>query len=109
MDHYGRSFADQQEVLTFCADALIDTFAADSVQARAEAAGDPLHRSIAATFMSDALGRVEIAARRVLAAIGDTASLAALRDVMALDAVDTIPLRARIAEAVLSRRAYPCQ
>jgi alkylation response protein AidB-like acyl-CoA dehydrogenase len=109
VEHYGQSFADQQEVLTFCADALIDTFAADSVHARAEAAGDPLQQAIAATFMNDALGRVETAARHVLAAVGDKASLSALREMMGIEPVNTIPLRTRIAEAVLDRRAYPCQ
>jgi hypothetical protein len=45
----------------------------------------------------------------VLAAIGDTASLMELREMMGIEPVNTIPLRTRIAEAVLSRGAYPCQ
>ena len=71
LQHYGKSLAEQQEVLMFTADILIDAFAADSVARRAQASGDPLHRAAASIYLNDALGRVEIAARNALAAMGD--------------------------------------
>ena len=107
--HYGKSLADQQEVLMFTADILIDVFAADSVALRADASGDPLHRAVASVYTNDALGRAEIAARHALAAMGGDGAthLPALRKLMDVPPVDTIPLRHEIAEAVLSRRKYP--
>ena len=109
LQHYGKSLAEQQEVLMFTADILIDAFAADSVTLRAQASGDELHRAAADIYVNDAIGRSEIAARNALAAMGGAASaqLSKLRALMDVPAVDTIPLRHQVAEAVLSRRKYP--
>ncbi len=109
LQHYGKSLAEQQEVLMFTADILIDAFAADSVARRAQASGDPLHQAVASIYQNDAVGRAEIAGRNALAAMGDAgaAHLPDLRTLMDVAAVDTIPLRHQVAEAVLSRRKYP--
>ena len=109
LQHFGKSLAEQQEVLMFTADILIDAFALDSVTLRAQASADPLHRAVASIYSSDAIGRGEIAARNALAAMGDAgaAHLPRLRALMNVPPVDTIPLRHQVAEAVLSRRKYP--
>ena len=106
---FGRSMGEQQELLTYLADMLIDTFAADSVVARAEASGDPVHRAAADVFVADAIVRVHGAARNALIALpkGDATALFALRCALTSGAVNTIALRRQIADAALSRRAYP--
>lgn len=108
---YGDTIGDQQEVLSLAADILIDVFAADSVTARASAAGDPLHNAVASVCLNEAAARVEVAARTALAAmLGDserTTAVAKIRQTFDLPALDTIPLHNQIAAAVLSRGRYP--
>ena len=82
MQTYGEKLTDQQEVLTLAADIIIDVFAAESVLLRAAAAGRRADAGIACraqVYISDAAGRVEIAARTALAAMaeGDTLANAA--------------------------------
>ena len=103
------TLAEQQELLTWLADMLIDTFACDSVVARAEASGDPLQRAVADTFVADAVPRVHAAARNVLSALPpDSGSwLMTLRMALDFGAPDTITLRRQIADAALARRTYP--
>jgi hypothetical protein len=103
------TLAEQQELLTWLADMLIDTFACDSVVARAEASGDPLQRAVADTFVADAVPRVHAAARNVLSALPpDSGSwLMTLRMALDFGAPDTITLRRQIADAALGRRKYP--
>ena len=109
VEHYGDRLAEQQEVLMFTADILIDAFAAETVTLRAGASGDPLHAAAAAIYTHDALGRAAIAARNALAAMGDAgaAHLPAVRTLMDVPPLDTIPLRHALAEAAVSRRKYP--
>jgi len=111
---YGTSLGEQQQVLSWAADILIDVFACDSVRARASAApasGDPLHEAIAALYINGAAARVEVAARNALAAMLDGATLAAaasqLRSSFDLPPLNTVPLRDQIAGAVVSRGKYP--
>jgi alkylation response protein AidB-like acyl-CoA dehydrogenase len=108
-ERYGKSLADQQEILMSVANMLIDTFACDSVIARAQAAGDPLHRAAADTFVYDAIPRVYFAARKVAAAVSprDSSALSFARLTLDAPAPDTIPLKAQIADAVLTRKKYP--
>ena len=109
IEQFGSKLGERQEVLMFAADVLIDTFACDSVLLRSAASGDPLHGAAAGVYVNDAVGRVEIAARNALAAMGEagTGQLADLRALMNSEPVDTIPLRHQLAEAVLERRRYP--
>jgi alkylation response protein AidB-like acyl-CoA dehydrogenase len=106
---FGSALVEQQEVLMFTADILIDAFAADSVALRARATGDPLHRAVAAIYHGDAVGRAEVAARNALAAMGDAgaAHLPALRTLMDVPPVNTIPLRHQVTDALLVRKKYP--
>ncbi|MEO6213141.1 MAG: acyl-CoA dehydrogenase family protein [Vicinamibacterales bacterium] len=112
---YGTALGDQQDVLSWAADILIDVFATDSVLARALAAVDPLshslHRAAADVWVNDAAARVEVAARGALAAMlrGSELQTAAsqLRESFNLPACNTVPRRHDIAAALLSRGAYP--
>ena len=112
MQTYGQKLTDEQEVLMSAADILIDVYAAESALLRA--AGTPpgsVHEAAAQVYVTDAAGRVEIAARTTLAAMaeGDTLRtlLAALRRVMKVTPVNTVALRRRVADAVIERKAYP--
>ena len=109
VDQYGKRLGEQQEVLMFAADTIIETFAADSVQLRAIAANDPLHAAVASIYLDEAVGRVELAARKGFAAMGDAglAHIPDLRRLLSIQAVNTIPLRHQVAEAVLARNRYP--
>ena len=109
VEKYGQKLADQQEVLMFAADAIIDTFACDSVVVRAEASGEALHAAVASVYVNDAIARAEIAGRNALAAMGEAgaALLRPLRELMDITPVNTVPLRHQIADAVLARWKYP--
>jgi alkylation response protein AidB-like acyl-CoA dehydrogenase len=106
---FGSALGEQQEVLMFTADILIDAFAADCVWLRALASGDALHRAVATIYTNDAISRAEGAARNALAAMGDAgaAQLPALRRLMDVPPVNTIPLRHQVTDALLARKKYP--
>jgi hypothetical protein len=113
---HGDALPAQQEVLSFAADILIDTYACESATARATAAlaaGGPLapwHEAAARVSVHDAAARVDLAARTALAATaeGDTLRtlLAALRRVLKPAPVDTVTLRRTLADAVTARGRY---
>ena len=116
MQTYGEKLTDQQEVLGYAADILIDNFAAESAVLRARcAAAAPsrateLHAAAAQVFVNDAAQRVENAARSALAGMaeGDTLRtlLAALRRVLKVTPVNTVALRRRLADATVAERKY---
>jgi alkylation response protein AidB-like acyl-CoA dehydrogenase len=114
MQTYGAQLGDQQEILMAAADIVIDTYAAESVLLRAVAAGAAAGSpddAAARTFINDAAGRAEIAARSALAAMteGDTlrTMLAALRRIMKVTPANTVMLRRVVADAVVDRKGYP--
>jgi hypothetical protein len=116
MQTYGEKLTDEQEVLSYSADILIDVFAAESAVLRARAAGDSgnaaarLHEAAAQVFVDVAAQRVEAAAKSSLAAMteGDTLRtlLAALRRVLKVTPVNTVALRRTLAEAATSKGGY---
>jgi len=116
MQTYRDKLGDQQEVLTFVADILIDTYAADSAVLRAQAAGRsrspraPLHADAARVFVNDAAMRIDASARQALAAMtdGDTlrTMLAALRRVLKVTPVNSVAMRRRLADATVENRGY---
>ena len=114
MQTYGTKLADQQEILTAIADILIDVYSAESALLRAAAAqSDPrasLHADAARTFVNDAAGRIEIAARQALAVMtsGDTlrTMLAGLRRLSKFVPFDTVTLRRRLADEAVARGGY---
>jgi len=116
MQTYGQKLNDEQEILGYAADIMIDTFAAESALLRARAAATAalpradLHAAAARTFVSEAAQRVEQAARSALAAMadGDTLRtlLAALRRVLKIAPVNTVALRRRLADASVEQGRY---
>jgi hypothetical protein len=112
MQKYGARLTDEQELLSWAADIVMEAFAAESCVARAlQSPATPLLADAAVVCVNDAAARVEIAARQALAAIeeGDTlrTMVAALRRLMKVTPVNTVVLRRRISDAVLARGAYP--
>jgi alkylation response protein AidB-like acyl-CoA dehydrogenase len=119
MQRFGAKLQDEQEVLLWLADLIIDTFAAESavlrarsVQLQPDAAASKaaLHEDAARVFVSDAALRVEAAAKQVLAAIaeGDVlrTNLAALRRLLKVTPADTVAARRRLADDAVARGAY---
>jgi alkylation response protein AidB-like acyl-CoA dehydrogenase len=116
MQTYGEKLTDEQEVVSFAADILIDIYAAESAVLRAreasssrQAHGD-LHVQAARVFVNDATQRVDAAARSALAAMadGDTLRtlLAALRRILKISPVNTVAMRRALADAVVARGRY---
>src|SRR5919106_1483445 len=66
MQRFGEKLQDEQEVLSYLADILIDTYAADSAVLRAQAAAGEstasLHADAASIYVNEAAGRIELAA-----------------------------------------------
>jgi alkylation response protein AidB-like acyl-CoA dehydrogenase len=113
---YGEALTDQQEVLSYAADILIDIYSAESAVLRAREAiaarhsRADLHSAAARVFVNDAAQRVENAARSALAAMaeGDTLRtlMAALRRVLKVTPVNTVALRRILAEAATQHGGY---
>jgi Rad3-related DNA helicase len=116
MQTYGAKLPDQQEVLMFTADILIDVFSAESAVLRALAAERArvprasLHTDAARVLVNDAAARIESSARQALAAMaaGDTLRtlLAGLRRLMKWVPIDTVTIRRRLADAAVAHGGY---
>jgi alkylation response protein AidB-like acyl-CoA dehydrogenase len=116
MQTFGQKLQDEQEVLSYAADILIDLYSAESAVLRARAAGRSgarhaeLHEAAARVFVNDAAQRVEMAARNALAAAaaGDTLRtlLAALRRLLKVAPLNTVALRRQLADAAVSAGGY---
>jgi alkylation response protein AidB-like acyl-CoA dehydrogenase len=117
MQTYGDKASDEQEVLTWAADIVIDTFRAESAVLRAraaESAGESSHLQqamMAQVLVAEGAARVEAAARQALAAMmeGDTlrVGLAALRRLLRVTPVNTVAARRAVAARVLDAEGYP--
>jgi alkylation response protein AidB-like acyl-CoA dehydrogenase len=116
MQTYGEKLTDEQEVVSFAADILIDIYAAESAVLRARAASSSrqaqaeLHIAAARVFVNDAAHRVDAAAKSALAAMadGDTLRtlLAALRRILKSSPVNTVAMRRTLADAAVARGGY---
>jgi hypothetical protein len=116
MQRYGTKIEQEQEVLSFLADILIDTYAAESAVLRARDAvtrklqNADQHASAASIAVNEAAGRIELAARSALAAMadGDTlrTQLAALRRLLKVTPVNTVAMRRTLADAAVARGGY---
>jgi alkylation response protein AidB-like acyl-CoA dehydrogenase len=116
MQRYGDQLQDEQEVLSYIADIVIDAYAAESavLRAQANASGNhaaALHADAASVYVQEASGRIELAARSCLAAMSDgdmlRTQLAALRRVLKVTPVNAVAMRRRLADATTARAAYP--
>ena len=98
------------------ADILIDIFAAETILHRAlqsNASGmstAALQVQAVRSFISDAAGRIELAARSALAGMseGDNLriQLAALRRLLKVTPVNTVSIRRQLADQVVARAGY---
>jgi alkylation response protein AidB-like acyl-CoA dehydrogenase len=117
MEALGARFSDEQEVLGHFADVAMETYALESAVLRArkkaESGGEGTDAYAWATrcFAQDAMDRIEVHARRLLAALqqGDAlgASLGALAAMLRRETADTVGLRRRVAAKALERGGYP--
>jgi alkylation response protein AidB-like acyl-CoA dehydrogenase len=116
MQRYGTKIEAEQEVLSFLADILIDTYASESAVLRAQdAAGRKLsnaqlHQDAAGVAVNESAGRIELAARSALAAMADgdvlRTQLAALRRLLKVTPVNTVVLRRRLVDATVAKGSY---
>jgi alkylation response protein AidB-like acyl-CoA dehydrogenase len=116
MQTYGEKLTDEQEVLSFAADILIDIYAGESAVLRARESSSSrqpraeLHVAAARIFVNDAAQRVETAAKSALAAMteGDTLRtlLAALRRILKSSPVNTVAMRRTLADAAVANGGY---
>jgi alkylation response protein AidB-like acyl-CoA dehydrogenase len=116
MQRYGTKIEHEQEVLSYLADILIDTYAAESAMLRARDAvtrkvsNAEMHLQAASITVNEAAGRIELAARSALAAMADgdvlRTQLAALRRLMKVTPVNTVVMRRALADATVASGDY---
>jgi alkylation response protein AidB-like acyl-CoA dehydrogenase len=116
MQRYGTKIEQEQEVLSYLADILIDAYASESAVLRAQDAVNrtlpnaELHQDAARVTVNESAGRIELAARSALAAMadGDTlrTQLAALRRLLKVTPANTVAMRRRLAEAASAKGGY---
>src|SRR5687768_15787193 len=116
MQRYGTKLEQEQEVLSYLADILIDTYAAESAMLRARDAVTrkvnhaEMHQHAASVTVNEAAGRIELAARSALAAMADgdvlRTQLAALRRLMKITPVNTVAMRRQLADAAVAQGGY---
>lgn len=115
---HGMDLSNQQEVLMYASNVIMDTYAMESALLRAfkmiQAEGHEktaLIQDITRTFINDAMNHIEMEAKQALAAIseGDTlrTHLSALKKFLRYTPVNTVAARRRIAAAVIQAETYP--
>ena len=117
VDTWGEKLEQEQEALMALSDLLVAAFAADTAATRAaqaRAAGHPLaalHADAAATILAEAAMHARTVVRPLLLSMleGDAlaAALSQVEHLLALTDTNLVAAKRRIAEAVVSRRAYP--
>ena len=107
---FGDTLDRQQEVLMHIADMVIDAYVMESALLRARKLSVEGRESIAAdaatVLLRDAMARVGIAARNVLAAVPDPAAQQQARRLAEYEPVNAIELRRRIAQRLLQAGRY---
>jgi alkylation response protein AidB-like acyl-CoA dehydrogenase len=114
---YMQAIQDQQEVMGAIADLVIETYAMESAVLRAQkiaerngenAASLPI--AMTRVYLSQAMEKIEAAARKVIASVADgdmlRTQLAILRRLAKHEPFNTIALRQQIAEKVIERGKY---
>jgi hypothetical protein len=118
LEKYREHLADQQEIVAALSDIVMECYAVESSLRRvqkAEAARGAESAAVMAdaarVFLHDAADRVEIGARKALAAVleGDMlrTQLAVLRRFLKRDPADTVAMRERVCAAVQAGDRYP--
>jgi butyryl-CoA dehydrogenase len=108
---YMQALADQQEVMGALADCIMEVYAMESCLLRAEKLGTNQQAiAIAQFYLSKAIERVELATRKIIAAVADgdmlRTQMAILRRLAKHDPVNTIALSRRIAGHVIAAGRY---
>ena len=115
---FGTALTEQQEVLGHFADIAMETYALESAVLRtrkkAAAGGEAsctLPTAAVRCFSQDALDRIEVSAKRLLAALADGDPLrtyvSALRQFTKRDLANTVALRRQVADAAIEQGGYP--
>jgi len=118
LEKYRERLADQQEIVAALSDIVMECYAVESSLRRVQkaeaargAASTAVMADAARVFLHDAADRVEIGARRALAAVleGDMlrTQLAVLRRFLKRELVDTVAMRQRVSAAVQAGDRYP--
>jgi butyryl-CoA dehydrogenase len=114
---YMQNLADQQEVMGALADCIIEVYAMESCLLRAqklgETQGEPAAKTaiaMARFYASHAMQKIELAARKVVAAVAEgdmlRTQVAMLRRLAKHDPIDTVALGREIARHVLDAGRY---
>jgi butyryl-CoA dehydrogenase len=111
---YMQTIQDQQEVMGAIADIVIETYAMESAVLRAqkiaETKGASLPIAMTRVYLSQAIEKIEAAAKKVIAAVADgdmlRTQLAILRRLAKHEPFNTIELRQQIAQKVIERGKY---
>ena len=114
---YMQAIQDQQEVMGAIADIVIETYAMESAVLRAQKIAENKGESAASlpiamtrVYLSQAMEKIEAAAKKVIAAVADgdmlRTQLAILRRLAKHEPFNTIELRQQIAQKVIERGKY---
>jgi butyryl-CoA dehydrogenase len=107
---YMQALADQQEIMGALADCIMEVYAMESAILRAEKSGSRQAVAMTEYYIANAFPRVELAARKVVAAIAEgdmlRTQMAILRRLAKHEPVDTISLGRQIAAHVLQADRY---
>src|SRR6266496_4151340 len=114
---YMQAIQDQQEIMGAIADMTIEAYAMETAVLRAQkitqtkgSAGAALSIAMTRVYLSQAMEKVESAARKVIAAVADgdmlRTQLAILRRLAKYEPFNTIELRQQIAAKVIERGKY---
>src|SRR5579863_8019540 len=114
---YMQAIQDQQEIMGAIADMTIETYAMESVVLRAQKIVESKGEAAAAlpvamtrVYLSQAMEKIEAAAKKVIAAVADgdmlRTQLAILRRLGKYEPFNTIELRQQIAQKMLERGKY---
>ncbi len=114
---YMQAIQDQQEIVGTIADMTIETYAMESAVLRAQKIAEGKGEAAAAlpiamtrVYLSQAIEKIESAARKVIAAVAEgdmlRTQLAILRRLAKYEPFNTIELRQQIAQKVIERGKY---
>jgi butyryl-CoA dehydrogenase len=114
---YMQAIQDQQEIMGAIADMTIETYAMESAVLRAQKiveskgeSGAALPVAMTRVYLSQAMEKVESAARKVIAAVADgdmlRTQLAILRRLAKYEPFNTVELRRQIAQKMIERGKY---
>jgi alkylation response protein AidB-like acyl-CoA dehydrogenase len=114
---YMQAIQDQQEIMGAIADMTIETYAMESAVLRAQKivetkgeSGAALPLAMTRVYLSQAMEKIESAARKVIAAVADgdmlRTQLAILRRLAKYEPFNTVELRQHIAQKMIERGKY---